>query len=833
VLYELLSGRPPFQAPTALETLRQITAQEPVRLRQEVPRPLEIISLKCLEKEPGWRYGSARELLEDLERWLAGQSIQGRPVRVRRYARWCRRNRLLTATIGLVVLLSIGGLIGLRTGLHLVDAATADQRAREEREAAAQALRERRQRYVRSINDAYSAWQTGDYEAMRERLASCRPDREAGEEDLRDFEWCYLAQLAAWGSYPPVWHYGNEHEGAIYCAPPVWAVGSGHQGEVYCARWISGPTGCIFTGGQDGTIQLWEISPRRHHAEWVLRAHSTDVNAIAIAPDVKLAASACDDGTVALWDMVDNLHSPFKEIVRLHGHQGEVVSVAFSPDSKMLATGGKDGLVKLWDVDLRQATATFNLGKHGVEDLAFRANGKALLVAAEGLKACSLDGTGTIRDVLAADRKGVRSLAVNERRGLIATGFPHGLIELLDADSYSPLGSFHEHEGDIESLAFDSLRHLASGSRDGTIRVWDARTGTLERVFRGHKGRVWSVAFNEAHAHKGASTGEDGKVVVWSVPGHMGSATSSVVGPYWPADRPTTFAPGGRWNAIIGVSGKVEARTHEGMSYASGFVLGPSAAITMPVFSPDGSVFAVGTGRGSIELWSAVDKRPLPGREVHKGPVTALAFHPDGHRIATSAADVSKGVKIWDMLHHEPLAVLDLQGVYADSMAFSPDGKLLALGRNGGQLSFWEPETGNYRVGNAPTAGPGNDSLVFSTDGAVIATSSGDGSVWITDVASGQVRQSLPADEKHVCPLAFSPDGKTLAVGCTGKIRLFHMPTGQEFFSVRVSWQARVDAVAFLPDGRTLLSDCITRKGEHEMEIHRGPIDEPVQAIEE
>jgi WD40 repeat protein len=223
-------------------------------------------------------------------------------------------------------------------------------------------------------------------------------------------------------------------------------------------------------------------------------------------------------------------------------------------------------------------------------------------------------------------------------------------------------------------------------------------------------------------------------------------------------------------------------------------------------------------------------RRPM-GREVHKGPVTALAFHPDGKRIATSAADPSQGVKI--MLYHEPLAVLDLQGVYADSLAFSPDGKILALGRNGGQVSFWEPETGNYRVGNASTGGQGNASLVFSPDGTVLATSSGDGSVWITDVATGQVGQSLPADERHVCPLAFSPDGKTLAVGCTGKIRLFQMPTGQEFFSMRVEWRAKVDAVAFLPDGRTLLSDSITRKGEHEMEIHRGPIDEPLPAIGE
>jgi serine/threonine-protein kinase len=138
ILYELLTGRPPFKADTPRETLDQVCTREPVapaRLQPGVPRDLETVCLKCLEKEPARRYQSARDLADDLARFLEGQPVRARPLgRVGRAVRWARRNPRVAGLLAALLLVFVGGFAGTTT-LWLAARAQGEE-ARRQRERA-------------------------------------------------------------------------------------------------------------------------------------------------------------------------------------------------------------------------------------------------------------------------------------------------------------------------------------------------------------------------------------------------------------------------------------------------------------------------------------------------------------------------------------------------------------------------------------------------------------------------------------------------------------------------------------------------------------------------
>jgi hypothetical protein len=204
MLYEMLTGRPPFHGHTLVDTLEQVLANDPVPprlLQPKVPRDLETICLKCLQKEPPRRYGSSRELVEDLNRFLGGHAIRARPVsRPERLWRWTRRNKGLAAGLAAAVLSLV--VLGIASGLAARRFRWLAGEKDQERAAAVQArgLAQKRGEELRSsLYQAQMILAGGAAESPSgiARLNDLLDPWRRGLPDLRGWEWYYLRGLGA------------------------------------------------------------------------------------------------------------------------------------------------------------------------------------------------------------------------------------------------------------------------------------------------------------------------------------------------------------------------------------------------------------------------------------------------------------------------------------------------------------------------------------------------------------------------------------------------------------------------------------------------------------
>ena len=305
-LYEALTGRPPFIGDSAGEILRQVLDQEPAppgSIQPGLDRDLETICLKCLEKEPARRYGSAEALAEDLESWLQGMPIKARPVPAwEKAVKWVRRRKALAALIALVPA-TLLGLIGGGIWFTL------------------QLWRERdlanRGRYAADMSLARRALDDGLIYQVREQLRSYRSGARA-MDDLRGFEWYYLANL---------------------CDPEPIRL-RGHRKPVYCLAFPDGNR--LVSGGADGTVRVWDLAGRQ--ASRVFQGTGGVIHGVAVSPDGRWLAAGDAGGGLRLWDLETS------QMRSLVAQQTGIRSVAFSPDGAHLLSTDASGRIVQWGV---------------------------------------------------------------------------------------------------------------------------------------------------------------------------------------------------------------------------------------------------------------------------------------------------------------------------------------------------------------------------------------------------------------------------------------------------------------------------------------------------
>jgi len=387
ILYELLTGQPPFRGSTTHHTIQQVLNEEPAaprRLNRNVPRDLEAICLTCLKKEQSRRYATAADLAEDLRRFQVGEPVAARWVgELERGWRWCRRYPAMAASLaGIALLLVSIAVVSTVLGQQAWQSAGKERLARLEAVAArkdafqkaqdeeaarketdAEEKKSWERLYASQLALVQSYWKEGNLLAARDKLDEVREHRDTWEYRYLYNLLNHRGQRTFLGHANGVTAVAFNPDGTRLASGSndqtvkVWDIATGmevlsltqHTGAATSVCW-SRDGNQLVSGSSDKTVRVWDAHTGRQLR--VLTGHTGSVTSVCFSPDDKRIASSSQDRTVKVWDAQNGqqLHS-------LQGHKDEVSSVAFSPDGKRIASASEDKTLKVWDAH------TVELGK--------------------------------------------------------------------------------------------------------------------------------------------------------------------------------------------------------------------------------------------------------------------------------------------------------------------------------------------------------------------------------------------------------------------------------------------------------------------------------------
>lgn len=531
--------------------------------------------------------------------------------------------------------------------------------------------------------------------------------------------------------------------------------------------------------GDEGAISLWSLETNQLIGSPI--SHYASVMSVAFSPDGKILAWGDRFKTVILWDIAASrrLQEP------LSGHGLSINSVAFSPDGKVLASGSDDGTIILWDVASGQSIGQPLTHEGFVTSVAFSPNGK-----------------------------------------MLASGSSRNTLALWDLTTDQPTSQFLTgHTVGVTSVAFSSdSKMLASGSEDGVIILWNvARSQAISQVLVDHVDWADSTFFSQDSRE--LVTVNDGNITSWDVT--TGQVTGQQpIAPQLPIDNTLpyiwriAFSPDGKTIASGNEDGTVILwDAGIGKPIGQPFV-GHTGKVLSVAFSLDGQILASGSWDNTIILWNPTTGQPIGQPLSHEDGVDAIAFSPDGKILAAASSNkhdliYASSVILWDVATGQPIGQpLQHEGLVT-SIAFSPNGKVLATGSYTNDLQrfhssafLWDVATGQP-LGQPLTdpAAADNQTVAFSPDGKILVSLGGGGTINSWDVVTGQpVGQPIAADLDPGSGLAFNPDGTILASrdSWSGNISLWEVATGQRMGEPLISYDILGKEVVFSPDGKTL-----------------------------
>jgi WD40 repeat protein len=792
ILYELLTGRPPFLADTPLGIIQQVMSQEPVapdRLNRGIPRDLATIAMKCLEKEPRLRYADAMKLADDLARFLGGEPIRARPSTAwERGWKWAKRRPSMAALVLVSVLAS--SLLVTGAIVHNVRLSAAVDRARQgEREAeesAKVAEQERREtaRQADLVRRQFDHTRRSLYTiqlAQVEEIWKGNPDRalrlldDPGRcpQDLRDYAWSVYRHLCTRDRV-----LRNEDRAAKHLV-------------------LGTDTRMLAAGLSDGTIRTWDQSTAATPVEYHIPPGT--IVAVLLSPSDGVLLAVGADASIHRVEMT----SGKVRSERLPGSSIEVTSAALLSGPRLLAIGHPNGAVTLWDFAMMREKAVLRGAAAAAGDFAISTNGDEIIAACH-------DKTIRRWNLSSLEPQATLSWSGQDRLSSMVLG-PGGSRMAVLEDEGSAVSVWDLEGGarriftlplleDAHAVAFSpDGRTLAVGSEDRTVRLLNAGTGAEQLTLQGHASRVRGLVFTP-DGNTLVSCDDEGTVRLWALGRRF---DQDVLPPHGNAIRAMAFAPNGPLVATGGSDESVRLWDTQLREQTARLRL-RHGQVWHLAFSPAGDTLAISTEDGSICLWSMSGSGEVRTLGPHRLRTWCSAFSPDGATLATVSEDGTTG--LWDLATGHQKKSFPGRGTAMLAVVFSPDGKRLVTGGFDGRVEVRDAATGQPQ---AALDGHTQGVLLtaFSPDGNWLVTGGIDSLVQIWDAKTLARRHAIAGHSNNVFSAAFTPDGRTLVVGSgsrgvrlPGEVKFWDLASGQ----CHATLFRQTGPVALSRDGRTL-----------------------------